>query len=367
MAPATLKAGRPMAQAREGQAAVRLADGRVLVMGGTTPFVGKCAMACTVPATASVEVYDPKTGRFSHNGSLAAPAGFATAVLLKDGRVLVEGGWYGGPGQSMEIYDPAAGRSTVVELPPDIESLPAEAAFVGLADGRVLIAGGTYDFYNSTSNTTLIFDPASGKFTPGPLMAKPRAEATASLLPDGRVLILGGVHFEGNYGYGWSDAEVLVPSRPLVKSTLLAPAAPLVPVPPEAPVALSDGRVLVVASGSYDDGTGCSAPAVPQVFDPGSGEFGTVGPMVTPRSGAAAVRVGDGRVLFFGGVDARCAPLGTVEAFDPESGTFQVISTAFPKISGFSVSLLNDGEVLIAGGGDSQWNGMTAKTWLLKP
>jgi hypothetical protein len=71
-------------------------------------------------------------------------------------------------------------------------------------------------------------------------------------------------------------------------------------------------------------------------------------------------------VLFLGGLDSKCALVGTIEAFDPASGTFQVVGTGFPNISGFSMTLLTDGEILIAGGqGDSP--AVLATTWLLKP
>ena len=89
--------------------------------------------------------------------------------------------------------------------------------------------------------------------------------------------------------------------------------------------------------------------------------------MITPRTGSTAIKIGDGRVLLFGGVDASCAPVGTVEAFDPDSGTFQVIAAGFPKISDFSATLLDDGRILIAGGSNGTWNEMTAASWLLKP
>jgi hypothetical protein len=180
------------------------------------------------------------------------------------------------------------------------------------------------------------------------------------------VLIVGGEDMRNMYGYASGDAELLDPSKPL--STPLASVYPLNPVETETPTTLSDGRVLVAASGLYADSAGCMAPANPEVFDPRTDQFSYPGPMVTPRSGASAARVEDGRVVFFGGVDAGCAPVGTVEAFDPGSGTFQVIATEFPSITDFSATLLNDGEILITGGNaTNQWNGMTAATWLLKP
>jgi hypothetical protein len=58
-------------------AVVRLPSGRVLVgAGGVT-----------------VEVYDPGTGRFRPGGRIGAPLSFSTATVLRDGRVLLAGGY----------------------------------------------------------------------------------------------------------------------------------------------------------------------------------------------------------------------------------------------------------------------------------
>jgi hypothetical protein len=241
-----------------------------------------------------------------------------------------------------------------------MKALPAGPTLVKLADGRVLMAGGSYDQDASTSNVTLIFDPASGGFGNGPLMAKPRQGATATLLDDGRVLMVGG-DYDANYGNSNSTAELIDPSSPLAQAILLSSQDA-----PSSSTLLSDGRVLVVEWGT--PAVGCTNPKVPEVFDPRTERFTTVGPMSTPRYGAAAIGIRDGRVLFFGGQDATCAVIGTVEAFDPDSGTFQVIATGFPKITDFSATLLDDGEILIAGGNlNNVPNGTTAATWLLKP
>jgi hypothetical protein len=321
-------------------------------------------MACIAPATASVEIYDPDTNEFGVNGSLAEPRTGGKALLLNDGRVLVSGGYgqYGSNLSTIEIYDPAQGTSFVVK-PPAEQELPFDPTVALLADGRVLIAGGSSDqFGSSTSNVTLILDPGSGGFSNGPLMAKPRERATATLLGDGRVLIAGGDYSDGHgYSYPNNNAELIDPSHPLSQSTLLvfqdyAATSTL----------LSDGRVLVAGGGSYDSGTGLTTPAVSEVLDPRTERFTPVGPMSTPRTGSAAIKIKDGRVLLFGGVDSKGAAIETVEAFDPDSGTFRVIATGFPKIADFSATLLDDGEILIAGGvGDR--NVMTAASWFLKP
>jgi len=360
MAPATLKPGPALTTARTGQAAVRLGDGRVLIMGGFVPPTGPCAMACIQPTTASVEIYNPRTGKFSPNGSLAGARTDGNALLLKDGRVLVWGGSQsGGDSNSMEIYDPAKKVSVVVKPPAVTQSLPFDPTVVLLADGKVLIAGDYY--YGSTTNVTMIFDPSSGGYSNGPFMAKPRQGATGTLLNDGRVLIVGGDYLQDNNDYQSNTAELIDPSHPLSQSTVL--------VPHDNPVSsalLSDGRVLVAEESSRDTGVPCGTRVVWEVFDPRTETFTPVGPMSTPRSGSSAIKIADGRVLLIGGVDATCAAVGTVEAFDPDSGTFQVIATGFPKITSFSATLLDDGEILIAGGQGNDLV-MTAATWLLKP
>jgi hypothetical protein len=63
------------------------------------------------------------------------------------------------------------------------------AALAVLKDGSVLVAGGWAD---SAVSSTELFNPATGFFTAAPAMAEPRAEAPAAVLMDGSVLICGG-------------------------------------------------------------------------------------------------------------------------------------------------------------------------------
>jgi WD40 repeat protein len=362
MTPATFGPGPAMIQARAGHAAVRLGDGRVLIMGGTIPFTGKCQMACIAPATASVEVFNPGTGKFVRNGSLTEPRTDGKALLLNDGRVLVSGGngQYGSYLNTIELYNPAKGSSVVVKPPADIDKLPGNSTVVLLTDGKVLVVGGSPDNDTSSSNATIIFDPASGAFSKGPLLAEAREGATATLLYDGRVLVVGGYHNVNNYGYPNDNAELIDLSHPVSESS-----SKPVSLDPASSTQLFDGRVLV-AGGGPDASGACLTPNVPEVFDPRTAKFTPVGPMSTPRSGSAAIKIKDGRVLLFSAMDSSCVDKGTVEAFDPDSGTFQVIATGLPKTSGYSATLLDDGRILIAGGtGDPI--GMTAATWLLQP
>lgn len=113
---------------RTGHTATLLADGRVLIAGGS--------------AGISAELYDPSTGTFTAAGDMMiAQLGWHTANLLGNGKVLISG-----PG-SAQLYDPVAGTFALTAayaepLPADGSPSWLEAATL-LADGRVLLTGGT--------------------------------------------------------------------------------------------------------------------------------------------------------------------------------------------------------------------------------
>ena len=122
-----------MAVARYLYTATRLADGHVLVAGGT----GSDELA-----TATTEVYDPSTGDWSSGDNMRVAREDHTATLLTDGKVLVVGGLHGQPRTveaSAELYDPATGvwSSTGSMASPRVKHTATL-----LADGKVLVTGG---------------------------------------------------------------------------------------------------------------------------------------------------------------------------------------------------------------------------------
>ncbi len=117
--------------------ATLLQDGRVLIAGGRTS---------TDTVYANAEVYNPMTGKFSSTGSMNAGRQQHTATLLRDGRVLITGGYdgAGAAGQALastELYDPKTGRFTANG---SMGYPRMEQTATLLNDGRVLIAGGGY-------------------------------------------------------------------------------------------------------------------------------------------------------------------------------------------------------------------------------
>ena len=160
----TFRLTSPMINARYGQTATRLADGRVVIIGGHGNFSEPTPWA---------EIYDPKTETFSKTGSMITPRFAQVATLLVDGRVLVVGGDSAtGTGSasylaSAELFDPRTGTFHATGSMSQPRLSPTATR---LANGRVLIIGG-YPATDATSSTdgsaasVELFDPATGKFS----------------------------------------------------------------------------------------------------------------------------------------------------------------------------------------------------------
>ncbi|WP_223292112.1 kelch repeat-containing protein [Defluviicoccus vanus] len=65
--------------------ATLLPNGKVLVAGGAAEYL-------SLTATATSELYDPLSGKWSVTGSMKTPRNYHQAVLLPNGKVLVMGG-----------------------------------------------------------------------------------------------------------------------------------------------------------------------------------------------------------------------------------------------------------------------------------
>jgi WD40 repeat protein len=299
-------------QRRQVPTVTLLADGRVLVAGGTTPINADPGYE----VLASAEILDPITGTSAATGSMVTPrsgGGGGTTTLLADGRVLVAGGLREVPAAngsgdstgvtlaSAELYDPVSGTWTATGS----MVTPREGHTATLLrDGRVLVTGG-----REKGTSAELYDPASGSWTATGDMVTPGAWGqTATLLRDGRVLVVGGY---GGIAVGTlSSAELYDPAS----GTWTATGSMARPRVGHTATLLPDGRVLVVG------GDGGSAAALPltsaELYDPTSGTWSGTGSMVTPRYGGAsdptrnhtATVLADGRVLVAGGSDFQVTP-----------------------------------------------------------
>ena len=154
----TVAWGPPLGFPRTDHRATRLADGRLLVTGGT----GLDAKSLDV-----AEIFDPRTHRFrTLAGRMNRQREDHTADLLDDGRVLITGGEdnHAGPGgkdivlDHVEVFDPKSERFS--KLPP--LSVPRDDhRSTVLADGSVLITGGQDENDEGLSSAELVVVPSA--------------------------------------------------------------------------------------------------------------------------------------------------------------------------------------------------------------
>jgi hypothetical protein len=235
-----------MMQPRMDGTGLALVDGAALVLGG---------LARLNQPLAEVERFDPATRRFAPVGRLLQGRAHLGAALLPDGQVLVAGGLTVRRQATAQVerFDPRSGRS---ELLPPLAAPRCKLAALTLRDGRVLVIGGSTDCeMEGRLASTEIFDPAIGRFVPGPPMQSPRYKVagSATVLGDGSVLIAGGA----------GELERWVPGEPAFRVVGAHPAAAR---EFNTVTLLHDGSVLV--AGGYDTDIRATADAWRLAFEP---------------------------------------------------------------------------------------------------
>jgi len=150
-----------------------LPGGRVLVVGGI--------VAGTI--SRKTEVYDPASGRWTRGADTNFAHAQQTALPLRRGRILVLGGYGGGP----EVYDPLKKRWSRAGL----TAFRAHPIITVLSDGSVLVAAGTSAKYRDLRSSR-VFSPSTGRWMPAGRLRTPRNDAVGMLLPSGHVLAAGG-------------------------------------------------------------------------------------------------------------------------------------------------------------------------------
>lgn len=358
--------------------ATLLDDGRVLVVGGvTTTSQGPSPVD-------EAEVFDPLTNAFSRTTSLSGNDGYMlvplpgnrslpvarmyhTATKLKDGRVLVAGGYgwerldeNGKPVQedlrTAHVFDPRTNRFAVVQSP---LSVPRSHHFAALlSNGRVLIAGGLCGRLNGGQGATVaaaeVFDPETGTFAPlspaGQDMTVPRQEGVA-VVAGTKVLIVGGTALARLAGataprpYFSPDAEVFDETSTRFLPTAGRPASDR---RWQAGVALADGTVLVVGGDSGKRPCGGV-----EAWDPAGGTFRPAGMLRFPRARAAVASVGS-RVAVVGGTDLSEKDgheLASVEVFSPAAGASTAWLDMAHARNGCTATRLPSGNVVLIVGG----------------
>jgi N-acetylneuraminic acid mutarotase len=330
-----------------GSMAGLLPDGRVLVVGAVG---GSDGGSVSADGSVSAELYDPGTGTWTSTGSMVGPRPADSATLLADGKVLVAGGTanQGLSGlASAEVYDPVSGTWTVTGA---MHTARYGHSATLLRDGKVLVAGGTSSTVFGLSSAE-VYDPVSGTWTATGAMGIGRQGHTATLLRDGKVLVVGGESSTlcaVRQSCALGSAELYDP----ISGTWTATGRMVALLSDRYSVTLlADGKVLVAGGQEISGIHGASASA--ELYDPQSGAWTATGAIIEKRMDHIATLLADGRVLVIGGGGAPGLDDGlrSPELYDPASGTWRATASMLAA-GGHTATLLPDGKVLVTGGTD---------------
>jgi hypothetical protein len=264
-----------------------LPDGRPFVVGGTTaydPFLGQL----------KTSAYDPATGIFADQQTMAHGRWYPTAITLGDGTVMTFSGLSetGGTNTAVEIYTVGSGWSQEYPAP---WTPPLYPRLHLLPNGTV--------FYSGSTTSSSIFDPSTHLWTTN----------------------VAQTNYSGTRTYGTS---VLLP---------LTPANGYKPV------------VMIMGGGN-------PATATSEIIDLSAGNpqwvFGP--PMSQARVEMNATILPNGKFVALGGSandeDGSTASFN-IDIYDPATNTFSTgAANSFPRLYHSNALLLPDATVLVAGG-----------------
>ncbi len=330
--PGTWTATDAMGSLRALHTATRLADGQVLIAGGSDTVAA---------AVGSAQLYDA-TGSLvgATNGPLNVPRFNHTATLLPNGNVLITGGRdISTVLDGMELYDPVSKQFATGPLLGGGPRHGHRATL--LADGRVLLTGGCSDISGSCTrlDTARIYDPSTGTFSGTGTMNSPRLGHRATRLADGTVLITGGgvgtaERYDPSTGIFTNLGNMFHGLRNSHTSTLL-----------------SDGRVLI--AGGHAGGPSLGSA---EIFNPSDNSFADAASLAVNRASHEAVGLPDGRVLLVGGLDG-LSVRDSAELYIPGSpGSFTPLGPMGATRISFSLTGLANGQVMVAGGATATGN-----------
>lgn len=141
--------------------------------------------------TAHTYILDPMTNTWSTGAPMPTPRQRATAVTLRDGRIVVSGGHrgfiFGGLSQINEIYNPATNTWTTGAPQPPLVYWNMSAL---RSDGRVVITGGSTA--GGLTTATYVYDPALDRWAAGTPNAEPHYAGYMAATPDGRLYLFSG-------------------------------------------------------------------------------------------------------------------------------------------------------------------------------
>ena len=335
--------------------ATRLADGKILLVGGTQN---------AWDGLADVEIFDPTTGQTSRAAPLHAAQFYHSATLLPDGRVLVVGGAGGGWLNDAEVYDPSTDMWTAV---PPLYSHSNNHTATLMKNGRVLVVGGGIGSCQATERVE-IFDPQTNAWTEAKSLDFSRNTHTAALLDDGRVLVVGGWSTWKDCGSFPPDGDAMLYDPQTNTWTATGPMVK--PRQFGTTVRLPDGRVLVAGGLSYADPTPVIWAST-EIYDPASNTWTAAAALAQARYSHILILLPDGQVLAIAGTRnyenqwTSNSFVREIERYDPVTNTWRTVGDLSEPRAWATATLLTDGRVWLADGrNDTTY---FSDSWLIGP
>jgi hypothetical protein len=350
------------------------------------------------PAMSAPASEGPERGTWHAAAAMPRERQGFDAVMLGDGTILAVGSdWDCHPGpavsgsETADVYDPVTDTWSPVESLNKPRKVPAT---VVLDDGRALVLGGVND-EDAPFSSTKIFDPATRAWSDGPLLEYGRDRPKAVRLDHGGVLVVspngaGDVvtttELSDRTVTGWSlarslPAHVDVLDLVALRASLAlavgidgrdsdpGPAALVyqaegdtwaaaegLPRVWATYLALPDGSALAMGGAGGGELWGDTRSVIPDVatFDPSTGRWSQLAPMMIPRREPQATVLADGRVLVAGGTTV--GPSGeeiavrSSELYDPATDRWTATGKLLEPRYGGRLIALDDGSALILGG-----------------
>lgn len=189
----------PMNDPRTGHTATLLPNGKVLVTGGLSDL--NPTPNPILSTLKSTEIYDPATNQWTRGPDMRVPRAAHAAIPLANGKVVLVGGvgWIQilikipSLFREIDVYDPATNT-----IAPGPLMAQARAAFpvAELGGGRYLFAGGLGSLLAADQTTAQaeVYDASTNACTPAGNMARARGLHAALPLANRRWLLLGGAY-----------------------------------------------------------------------------------------------------------------------------------------------------------------------------
>lgn len=362
-----------LAGGRKAHTATLLADGRILVTGGTGSRQGTFS-GTDYSFEKRTSIFDPATSSWTASGNLNFPrTGHAAALIANtsgsgstthNGWILVAGGTVTGTGattRKAELWNPSTGLWANTG---NLGAGRTAPVMVPLQNGKVLVIGN-----GTTSGNCELFNPATGTFAATGALSEAKRGFQSVVLTDGRVLVTGGVLATGAAS---NKVEVYDPTA--------GTWSPLTPLRDgrfnHTMTVLQDGRILLAAGQTSDPnnanaaiftGWDATLPAavagnsteiydltLPVTLNAGDSSTpqGTGNTFVSEaRFGHSAMLLANGKVLLVGGTGSVNGQSTTTELWDPFTDTFQygANSLAIGR-TGHTATPMQNGDLLVVGG-----------------